>query len=71
MRRALLSPNPKFFTKFHADNGDPAPDTVPRYVIFHRPTVEALSPGSALLSVILCTSYLYECQQRIENNGYE
>ena len=71
MRRALLAPIPKFFTKFHPDDGDPVPETVSRHATVHRPTVEHLSPANALLSVMLCTSYLREQQQWIEDNGYE
>ena len=71
MRRALLAPIPKFFTKFHPDDGDPVPETVSRHATVHRPTVEHLSPANALLSVMLCTSYLREQQQWIEDNGHE
>ncbi len=71
MRRALLAPIPRFFTKFHPDEGDPVPETVSRHATVHRPTVEHLSPANALLSVMLCTSYLREQQQWIEDNGYE
>ena len=71
MRRALLAPIPKFFTKFHPDDGDPVPETVSRHATVHRPTVEHLSPANALLSVMLCTSYLREQQQWVEDNVYE
>ena len=71
MRRALLAPIPSFFTKFHPDDGDPVPETVSRHATVHRPTVEHLSPANALLSVMLCTSYLREQQQWIEDNDYE
>ena len=70
-RRALLAPIPKFFTKFHPDDGDPVPETVSRHATVYRPTVEHLSPANALLSVMLCTSYLREQQQWIEDNSYE
>ena len=69
MRRALLAPIPKFFTSFH--DGDAVPETVSRHATVHRPTVEHLSPANALLSVMLCTSYLREQQQWIDDNGYE
>ena len=69
MRRALLAPIPKFFTKFHPDSGDPVPETVSRHATVHRPTVEHLSPSNALLSVMLCASYLREQQQWIQDNG--
>ena len=67
IRRALLAPIPSFFTKFH--DGDPVPATVSRHATVHRPTVEHLSPANALLSVMLCTSYLREQQQWINDNG--
>lgn len=69
MRRALLAPIPKFFTSFH--DGDAVPETVSRHATVHRPTVEHLSPANALLSVMLCTSYLREQQQWIEDNVYD
>ena len=69
MRRALLSPIPRFFTSFH--DGDAVPETVSRHATVHRPTVEHLSPANALLSVMLCTSYLREQQQWIDDNGYD
>lgn len=71
MRRALLAPIPKFFTKFHPDDGDPVPETVSRHATVHQPTVEHLSPANTLLSVMLCTSYLREQQQWIQDNVYE
>ena len=69
MRRALLAPIPKFFTSFH--DGDAVPETVSRHATVHRPTVEHLSPANALLSVMLCTSFLREQQQWIEDNVFE
>lgn len=71
VRRALLAPIPKFFTKFHPEDGDPVPETVSRHATVHRPTVKHLSPANALLSVMLCISYLREQQQWIEDNVYE
>lgn len=71
MRRALLAPIPKFFTQFHPDDGDPVPATVSRHATVHLPTVAHLSPANALMSVMLCTSYLREQQQWIEDNSCE
>ena len=47
------------------------PRLSPRHATVHRPTVEHLSPANALLSVMLCTSYLREQQQWIDDNGYD
>ena len=68
MRRALLAPIPKLFTPFHAGEEEPLPDTLSRHATVHRPTVAHLSRSNALLSVMLCTSYLREQQQWIKDN---
>lgn len=71
MRRALLAPIPGFFTRFYAGDEDPLPETLSRHATVHQPTVAHLSRSNALLSVMLCASYLREQQQSIEDNGYD
>lgn len=66
MRLALLAPIPKFFTRYHADSGDPIPETVSRHATVHQPTVTHLSRENALLSVMLCASLLCEQQSWID-----
>ncbi len=69
MRHALLAPIRKFFTPFDAGDGEPLPATMSRHATVHRPTVAHLSRSNALLSVMLCVSYLREQQQWINDNA--
>lgn len=59
---ALLSPVPKFFTRYKREKGDPIPETASRHATAHNPTVKHLSEENALISLMLCTSLLRDQQ---------
>lgn len=65
-RRALLSPVPKFFTRYKREEGDPIPETASRHATVHNPTVEHLSKENALIALMLCTSLLRDQQSYLE-----
>lgn len=69
MHRALLAPIPRFFTRFYAGEEKPLPETPSRHATVHQPTVAHLSQSNALLSLMLCASYLREQQQWINDNA--